>query len=370
MQSTGVGSGTSIAAPAFAGIQALVNQKTNSRQGLANYVYYQLAKQQQASNCNSTKNGGPDPSCVFYDITMGSNAVPCQSGSQDCVQVGSNYQLLHFDANPGYDLATGLGSVNVSNLVDHWNIAFGGVPKPDLVETAVGNPPPTVNLNESFQATDMVLNQGAAAAVSVTRYYLSLDTARNAGDKLLTGTRSVPALAAGSSSTGTVTVTVPAKIKPGPYYLLACADDGKVVKEANEKNNCVASTGTVTASAQGGGTIGLGQTVSGTLSASAPAGHCNGGAPADRWQFTLTATTTVTIEADSVPFDTYLCLVDSSNVGRWSDTDSGPGTNARIVAQNVAPGTYYIEVSSQSAGNAGGAYKLSLQAGLPLVHPD
>ena len=106
--------------------------------------------------------------------------------------------------------------------------------------------------------------------------------------------------------------------------------------------------------------ITLGQTLSGNLSSTAANGVCNGGAPVDRYTFTLTATTTVTIEADSTPFDTYLCLVDSSNVGRWSDADSGPGTNARIVAQNVAPGTYYIEVSSQSVGNKGGAYTLSL----------
>ncbi|MFY9558608.1 MAG: CARDB domain-containing protein [Terriglobales bacterium] len=118
---------------------------------------------------------------------------------------------------------------------------------PDLVETNVSNPPPTVTRGGTFSVTDTVLNQGTAAAgVSVTRYYLSLDKAQNAGDKLLTGTRSVPALAASASSSGTATVTVPANTNTGVYYLLACADDTKIVTESNEKNNCLASGGTVT----------------------------------------------------------------------------------------------------------------------------
>jgi hypothetical protein len=281
-------------------------------------------------------------------------------------------------------------------------------------------------------------------------------------------------------------VTVPSTTASGTYYLLACADDTRVVVESNERNNCFASSTTVNVTSSGGGTITLGQTVSGTLSASAPAGHCNfnapsdrysfdlsgqtgstlvtvaesstafdsfvcvldasnnilgqdddsagslnssiilslspgqyyieassfsgtgtgaytlsalpttvqsagpisvgnrvaailsntasngvcnGSAPADRWQFTLSATTTVTLEADSTAFDTYLCLLDSNNSIRAVDTDSGPGTNARVVFQNLAAGTYYIEVSSSSTGHAGGAYTLSLQQGLPPGTP-
>ena len=48
--------GTSFASPIMAGIQALVNQKTNSAQGNPNYVYYQLAA--GAATCNSS-NGDP-----------------------------------------------------------------------------------------------------------------------------------------------------------------------------------------------------------------------------------------------------------------------------------------------------------------------
>jgi hypothetical protein len=47
------GEGTSLSVQVFGGIMALVNQKTNSRQGNANPVLYALAAQQSAGNCNS-----------------------------------------------------------------------------------------------------------------------------------------------------------------------------------------------------------------------------------------------------------------------------------------------------------------------------
>ncbi len=116
----------------------------------------------------------------------------------------------------------------------------------DLVEAAVSNPPASAVLGTSFSVTDTVQNIGmASAGSSTTRYYLSLDTLRNTGDKLLTGSRAVPGLASGATSTGTATVKIPSGIASGLYYLLACADDKHVVAESNEKNNCRASTSRV-----------------------------------------------------------------------------------------------------------------------------
>jgi hypothetical protein len=82
---------------------------------------------------------------------------------------------------------------------------------------------------------------------STTRYYLSLDTAKAAGDTLLTGSRAVPGLAAGATSPpGTVTVTIPSTTPLNTYLLLACADDLNTVVETNETNNCKASATAVT----------------------------------------------------------------------------------------------------------------------------
>jgi len=125
----GVG-GTSASSPAFAAIMALVNQQTGSRQGNANYVLYPLAA---AKTCTSAAN--PANTCVFYDIPAGSNnSVACQGGSFNCsnqstspsaygILVQSDNVTPAFNTTAGYDQATGLGSVNVQNLLTNWTSA-------------------------------------------------------------------------------------------------------------------------------------------------------------------------------------------------------------------------------------------------------
>ena len=110
--------GTSASAPSFAGIMALVNQKTGSRQGQANYVLYRLAAAENFSQCNASKTTAPPAvTCIFNDVTVGNNAVPGEAG------YGS--PSAKYKSTVGYDLATGLGSVNVQNLVNQWgSIAF------------------------------------------------------------------------------------------------------------------------------------------------------------------------------------------------------------------------------------------------------
>jgi len=116
----------------------------------------------------------------------------------------------------------------------------------DLAVVALGNPPASVAPGTAFAATDTVKNQGGVTApASTTRYYLSQDGAKDAGDTRLTVTRAVPALAPGAQSAGTVTVTIPATIPLGTYRLLACADDAGIVPEANEANNCLAAAGPI-----------------------------------------------------------------------------------------------------------------------------
>jgi hypothetical protein len=112
--------GTSVSSPAFAGIMALVNQKTGERQGNANYVFYKLASRSGAS-CISAQN--ESSSCIFNDITQGTIAMPCAAGSPNCTtSSGDSYGILNgYTAAAGYDLATGLGSVNANNLVNQWS---------------------------------------------------------------------------------------------------------------------------------------------------------------------------------------------------------------------------------------------------------
>ena len=118
----GVG-GTSASTPSFAGIMALVNQKTASRQGNANYTLYKLAAQSGAS---CTSSGTPASTCIFYDVTTGTNAMPCDDTQAVPVNCGSPGQygigiLTGYNSTAGYDLTTGLGSVNAANLVNKWS---------------------------------------------------------------------------------------------------------------------------------------------------------------------------------------------------------------------------------------------------------
>ena len=131
--------GTSVAAPAFAGIIALESQ-LHSLEGesplLGNPAprLYQLAQlqfsnAQQLSQCNATLGNKISSACVFNDVTAGDNAQPCYAGTPDCYTnkdstmgigvLSTSLSTLQpaFPAQPGYSLATGLGTVNAANLL-------------------------------------------------------------------------------------------------------------------------------------------------------------------------------------------------------------------------------------------------------------
>jgi subtilase family serine protease len=150
--------GTSVSSPAFAGILALVEQKTHARQGNANFVLYKLAGEQNPAACNVNVGGLltslPAASCIFNDITADTNAVPCLTGSPDCNTEGADPLgvLSGYNSGVGYDLTTGLGSVNASNLVNNWkSVTF----TPTVT---------TLKLNPAF----IVHGQGANVDVSVS----------------------------------------------------------------------------------------------------------------------------------------------------------------------------------------------------------
>jgi hypothetical protein len=100
--------GTSATGPFFAGVLVLLNQHVvtsglQDKPGLGNINprLYQLAQTV------------PD---AFHDITSGDNIVPCQPETRDCESSGS-YGFL---AGPGYDHATGLGSIDIDKLFRNW----------------------------------------------------------------------------------------------------------------------------------------------------------------------------------------------------------------------------------------------------------
>ena len=119
--------GTSAASPAMAGVMALLEQKIGAYQGLINFNLYKLAAADKLSACNSSHLLNPQSSnsCNFYDTTAGNNNVPGQVG---------------FNAGAGFDLATGLGSVNAENLLNAW----GTISKLHTATKLSANPSPVV----------------------------------------------------------------------------------------------------------------------------------------------------------------------------------------------------------------------------------
>jgi subtilase family serine protease len=137
--------GTSASAPAFAGVMALVNQYAAAhggtlRQGNANVTLYALANKSGAS-CTSSASEASN--CVFNDVSagdaflaskygksIGTNSVPCTGGTLNCsANVASTTGVLvdpshtsteAWTAGTGYDMASGLGSMNIGSLVSRW----------------------------------------------------------------------------------------------------------------------------------------------------------------------------------------------------------------------------------------------------------
>jgi hypothetical protein len=135
--------GTSFAAPAMAGVQALLNQVNGERVGNPLNAFYGIAARQYGTvgapnnkvltACNASNGNTIAPSCVFNNVVEGDIVQPCLSGSPNCdngtklnnligiVEGGdtTTHTLVPaWKANVGYSLATGLGSINASNLAD------------------------------------------------------------------------------------------------------------------------------------------------------------------------------------------------------------------------------------------------------------
>ncbi|WP_233843759.1 protease pro-enzyme activation domain-containing protein [Dyella sp. 2HG41-7] len=154
--------GTSLSAPMFAGIQALIDQAmgsngTPANQGNAAPTLYALAQQEygtsttpnnaQLSTCASNDTGSyANNGCVFHNIVRGDISTQCYQPSNfafvtyNCyfygtieygqIQVGlTSNNLMPTDytgtdraytSRPGWSLASGLGSVDAANLVAAW----------------------------------------------------------------------------------------------------------------------------------------------------------------------------------------------------------------------------------------------------------
>lgn len=112
--------GTSASAPSMAGVAAMLNQNRGAAQGNLNPTLYALG----ANSANG----------VFHDVTVQSSGVGnCSVGTASLCNnslpspTSLSGGLQGYLVGPGYDLATGLGSIDVSNLLRNWQAAAPAV---------------------------------------------------------------------------------------------------------------------------------------------------------------------------------------------------------------------------------------------------
>jgi subtilase family serine protease len=209
--------GTSASSPIFAGIVTLLNQylvvngfQSTAGLGNANTNLYHIARYNASA---------------FHPIKSGNNTVYCQAGTPasqptniQCPAGGSiGYSGSNSDAATGYNLVTGLGSVDGNALA----VAWGDLLTPSTITVSPSQAQIVIGQSESFTAT--VAPSGASGVVSffnngsttaLGTAQVSAGTATFTTTSLPSGTDSITAtyngiFATSSSSATSVTVTVP-----------------------------------------------------------------------------------------------------------------------------------------------------------------
>ena len=205
-----VAGGTSFAAPVFAGMLALINDKLNSTgQGVINSTLYTLA-------ANSATYAS-----AFHDITSGGNQ--CTAGTKICSTAGAS----QYPATSGYDQASGLGSVDLFNLMTAWPGSSSSlVPSKTTLSAATMTPAPgasdAVTITVASGSTSNTATPTGTLTVTVDGTLQTSSLALVSGSATYTfssttpGAHVIAATYSGdstyASSTGSLTVTVPAPV--------------------------------------------------------------------------------------------------------------------------------------------------------------
>lgn len=204
--------GTSVASPAMAGMMALVLQQIGgTAQGLPNPVFYSLAAKDNLTSCN-TNTAAAGNACIFYDVSSDNIKVPCIPGDPNCtlsVATDTVGILSGYTATTGYDLATGLGSVNAYNLVHNW---------PVIARTATLTPTsltfPSTKVGSVSAAMVATLKNTSTLTISITSVtvsgtnYTSFPATTTCTASLAAGASCTISITFKPLTTGTLTATL------------------------------------------------------------------------------------------------------------------------------------------------------------------
>jgi hypothetical protein len=331
--------GTSVATPAMAGAMALINQKAGAPQGNPNAELYSLAAKQNYANCSTetVTAGGP---CYFNDIDTGTNAMPCDYSdkSPNCTGTNEVGILSGYSATAGFDPATGLGSLNVANVVNGW--------------TAPATSTETATVTVTPTPTSITVSQGLSVAVTV-----SSTTGTPTGTVTLVGPGYVGTLQA--LSTGPYTFAIPAYGLSGGTDILVASYSG----DANFAEASATATVTVSKLTPTGITVTPSATSIAANVALTVTGTVTGAGPAPTGTVTLTSggyTSAVTelssgaysiaIPASSLSVGTDTLTIAYSGDNNYSTVS---GTATVTVTAPAAPATYALSASVPTAVSPG-----------------
>lgn len=122
------------------------------------------------------------------------------------------------------------------------------VSKPDLtVKNSFSSPSSITTEGTTVLFDASFKNQGSGNVSGYTvKYFLSETSAYNQSAAVLLATQSYNALSAGSSSSASIYLTIPAGLSPGTKYILSYVDPSNAINESNENNNIGAAPITLT----------------------------------------------------------------------------------------------------------------------------
>lgn len=242
-----------------------------------------------------------------------------------------------------YVLVQADGDGVVSETQETNNTAAGAVwIGADLVISAL-SAPAMGGAGAAVTVTETTRNQGGGAAgASTTRYYLSANALVDPGDVPL-GSRAVPSLTGGASSTAVTSLLIPATTPTAAYYLLAQADGGGEVAETQETNNTAYAyiqvgpdliVSAFTAPTSGG--IGSTLTVTDTTTNQAAS--------------TAAASTTKFYLSANAVVDATDTLLATRAIGDLAGGASSSASTVLAIPATTSPGGYYVFAQADGEG--------------------
>jgi hypothetical protein len=344
--------GTSVASPEMAGVMALIDQKWGN-QGLPNKQLYQLAAMQTYSSC-SAESVTTSSSCYFQSIDQGTSAMPCNTGevseggiiyegnqqwsltgtysgaiSPNCTAINSGDVVgtlissgttPAYNATAGYNMATGLGSLNVANVANNSSVwSLVGTAAATVTVQPASN---SIKTNQSLSVTITVAGGSGQPTGKVT---LSGNGYTSAATALTNGSATIVIPASSFTGTGnSFSVTLTASYTGDTTYAAATgtadvtvtklAPTVTVTPAASATNSNVPFNVTVAVSGTGGTPTGTVTLTAGSYTSSA-ATLSNG-----TYKFTIPANTYTTSGTVSL------------NVAYSGDTNYTTGSGTSSVA--------------------------------------